>query len=66
MSRFAKTKRAIQSVYASVLVGLAECLPLGILQVCIVLSFVDAACDAQANIQCKYACLSADAGLTVP
>jgi len=31
--RFTKTKRAIQSTYASMLVGLAECLPLGILQI---------------------------------
>jgi len=31
--RLTKTKRAIQSTYASMLVGLAECLPLGILQI---------------------------------
>ena len=31
--RFVKTKRSIHSAYASMLVGLAECLPLGILQV---------------------------------
>ena len=35
--RFVKNKRAIQSTYASMLVGVAECLPLGILQVCAVL-----------------------------
>jgi hypothetical protein len=32
-ARLAKTKRKIQLVYASMLVGVAECLPLGILQV---------------------------------
>jgi len=31
--RFVKTKRSIHSAYASMLVGLAECLPLGILQI---------------------------------
>ena len=30
--RYTKTKRAIQSAYAALLVGLAESLPLGILQ----------------------------------
>ena len=32
-ARLAKTKRQIRLVYASMLVGLAECLPMGILQV---------------------------------
>ena len=32
--RFAKINRAIQLTFASMLVGLAECMPLGILQVC--------------------------------
>jgi hypothetical protein len=37
MGRLVKAKRAIQSTYAAMLVGLAECLPLGVLQVCTML-----------------------------
>ena len=66
--RLAKTKRAIHSTYASVLVGLAECLPLGVLQVTANSSFspfgdrlerrcADEACNKQSDMRCKFKCM---------
>ena len=61
-SRLTKTKRAIQSTYASMLVGLAECLPLGILQVCAMCCH-DIFVDAQVNMQYRHVCILAGCAL---